>query len=63
MVSEPTDRITRTLKKLSFIERFAIRILVNSPRITGIEIAIDIEPESMILERIYHMPAHGEEDD
>lgn len=63
MVSEPTDRIARVLSGLSFIERFAIRILVNSPRIMGIEIAIDIEPESMILERIYHMPAHGEDDD
>ena len=65
MVFDSTDRISRILNRLSFIERFAIRILVNSPRVLAIEIGIgiDIEPESMVLERIYHMPSHGEEDD
>lgn len=62
MVFDSTDRVSRVLNRLSFIERFAIRILVNSPRILAIEIGIDIEPESMTLERIYHMPSHGEED-
>jgi predicted NAD/FAD-binding protein len=55
--------IEEALKTLTFWERWAIRVLAKSDRIISIEIRIDRDPDSMILERLYHMPAHGEEDD
>jgi hypothetical protein len=75
----------RYLPGLSLIERFALWILVRSPRtslvvvkelhwpavFTAADPTDDLacyvtngrsEPVSMQLERLYHLPAHGEEE-
>jgi hypothetical protein len=75
---------------LSWLERWAVRILHRSPRISMLvvkgpgdpdvcwsvaredEVAIslmeamlgvdELEPPSMLLERLYHLPAYGEDE-